>query len=118
MNERIRQVRKNYKLSQTEFGERIGISDAAVSRLESGDNSPSERTVKLICQTYHVSYLWLTTGEGPMLEPESPEMMVERLMVGESALAISVMKAFAALPLEEWRRLRDMIDQVKGEGQQ
>jgi hypothetical protein len=53
-----------------------------------------------------------------MLEPESPEMMVERLMVGESALAISVMKAFAALPLEEWRRLRDMIDQVKGEGQQ
>lgn len=118
MNERIKQVRKNYKLSQTEFGERIGISDAAVSRLESGDNSPSERTVKLICSVFHVSYLWLTTGDGPMLEPESPEMMVERMMVGESALAISVMKAFAALPLEEWRRLRDMIDQVKGEGQQ
>lgn len=118
MNERIKMVRKSQKLSQIEFGEMIGISDAAVSRLESGANSPSERTLKLICRVFHVSYLWITTGEGPMLEPESPEMMVERLMAGESPLAVSVMKAFAALPIEEWRRLRDMIDQVKGEGQQ
>ena len=118
MKERIRQLRKELGLSQAEFAKAIGISFTAVSKLEVGTNTPSEQTIKLICQAYHVSYIWLTTGEGPMLEPESPEMMVERLMVGESALAISVMKAFAALPLEEWRRLRDMIDQVKGEGQQ
>lgn len=116
MNERIKQVRKSQKLSQTEFGAVIGISDAAVSRLESGVNSPSVRTLKLICRAFHISYLWLTTGEGPMLEPETPEMMVERLMAGESPLAVSVMKAFAALPLEEWRKLRDMIDKIKGEG--
>ena len=118
LGERFKEMRKVLHITQADIGDVIGIQGVSVAKIESGASKPTEAAIKLICQTYHVSYLWLTTGEGPMLEPESPEMMVERLMVGESALAISVMKAFAALPLEEWRRRRDMIDQVKGEGQQ
>ena len=42
--------------------------------------------------------------------------MVERVMAGESPLAISIMKAFAKLPDEEWIKFRDMIDRIKKEG--
>lgn len=116
MNERIKQVRKMSKLSQAAFGESIGVSDAAVSRLESGSNSPSERTLKLICSTYHVNYLWLTEGDGPMMQALNRAELVEQAMAGESPLAISIMKAFAELPDDEWVRLRDMIDRIKKEG--
>lgn len=118
IGERLKQLRKELHITQVEMGNLIGITGSAISQVEAGVSRLTDAAIKLICQTYHVSYIWLTAGDGPMLEPESPEMMVERMMVGESALAINVMKAFAALPLEEWRRLRDMIDQVKGEGQQ
>lgn len=116
MNERIRQVRKSLGLSQSEFGQSIGISDAAISRLESGVNSPSERTVKLICSTYHVNYLWLTRGDGDMMEALDRPALVEQAMAGESPLAVSIMKAFAELPDREWERLRDLIDRIKNEG--
>lgn len=124
LSDRIKLVRMSQpggKLSRAEFGARLGMSASMIQNMEDETRRKNEApdvVLRHICDVYNVSYLWLTTGEGQMLEPESPEMMVERLMVGESALAISVMKAFAALPLEEWRRLRDMIDQVKGEGQQ
>lgn len=116
MNERIKRVRKELKLTQAEFGKAIGISDAAVSKIESGINTPAENTIKLICATYHVNYLWLTEGEGPMMESMTTNALVEKYMAGESPIAISIMKAFAKLPDEEWVKLRDLIDKIKKEG--
>ena len=117
MNERIKRIRKEQKLTQAEFGKAIGISDAAVSKIESGINTPAENTIKLICATFHVNYLWLTEGDGPMMEVMTRDALVEKYMAGESPVAISIMKAFAKLPDEEWVKLRDIIDRVKKEGQ-
>lgn len=116
MNERIKRIRKELKLTQAEFGKSLGISDAAVSKIESGINTPAENTIKLICATYHVNYLWLTEGEGPMMETMTTDAIVEKYMAGESPIAISIMKAFAKLPDEEWVRLRNLIDRIKKEG--
>ena len=54
MNERIRLLRKTIGLSQRDFGERIGISDPAVSKIEKGINIPSEQTIKSICRLFLV----------------------------------------------------------------
>ena len=116
MNERIKLLRKELKLTQAEFGRALGISDAAISKIESGKNTPAINTLKLICATYHVNYLWLTEGEGPMMEVMTTDALVEKYMAGESPVAISIMKAFAKLPDEEWVKLRDIIDKVKREG--
>lgn len=72
MNERIKQIRKNSKLSQEEFGNRICIRKTSVSRLESGENNPSDRTIKLICQEFNINEHWLRTGEG------SPEVIASQ----------------------------------------
>lgn len=116
MNERIKQVRKQLGLSQGEFGAALGITFTAVSKIELGINTPSEQTLKLICSTYHINYLWLTEGDGPMMQALNRAELVEQAMAGESPLAISIMKAFAELPDDEWVRLRDMIDRIKKEG--
>lgn len=64
MNERIKELRKKLNLSQDEFGKRIRITKSSVSKLEKGENKPSEQTISLICKEFKVNEVWLRTGEG------------------------------------------------------
>ena len=66
MKDRIREIRKIHGLSMEKFGEKIGITKSSVSLLESGKNSPSERTILLICNEFKINKEWLVTGEGEM----------------------------------------------------
>lgn len=68
MNKRLKSLRKKLELNQDDFGKRIGIGKTAVSKLETGENSPSEQTLILICKTFDVNEHWLRTGEGEMFE--------------------------------------------------
>lgn len=63
-NNRLRYIRKDKHLSQEEFGKRIGIGKTSVSKLESGENKPSEQTIMLICREFNINEVWLRTGEG------------------------------------------------------
>ena len=113
---RIKKLRKELHLTQVELGKVIGITGSGVSQIEGNFSKPTEAALKLICSTYHVNFLWLTEGEGPMMEVMTTDALVEKYMAGESPVAISIMKAFAKLPDEEWIKLRDIIDRVKKEG--
>ena len=104
------------KLTQVELGQTIGVSGAAIARIEAGAYKPTEAAIKLICSTYHVNYLWLTKGEGPMMEALDTDALVDKYMAGESEWAKSIMKSFAKLPDEEWYKFRDMLETIKKEG--
>jgi transcriptional regulator with XRE-family HTH domain len=64
--ERIKQVRKQMKLSQAEFANNLGISRAHVSKLEIGQAVPSRQLLNLISQIYLIRVEWLVDGIGPM----------------------------------------------------
>lgn len=66
INARIKTLRKHLKLSQAEFGERIGITNKAISAMEKKGGIISDRNITLICEKYHVSRAWLTEGKGEM----------------------------------------------------
>ena len=116
IGKRIKEVRKQFNVTQEALGKLLGVQNAAISKFETDRVVPSESVLKLICSTYHVNYLWLTEGLGDMLEEEDAEAMIERVMAGHSEFAISIMKAFTKLPDEEWYKLRDLIDRIKKEG--
>ena len=67
MKEHIKELRKFFGLTQSEFGESIGVSRDVVGNLELGRVEPSELIIKMICKTYHVNREWLETGQGEML---------------------------------------------------
>ena len=113
IGERLRQIRKHYHITQVQLGDLIGLSGSGVASAEIGRSKLTEAALKLICATYHINYLWLTEGQGDMLEEETTDDMIERLMAGESPLAIQIMKAFARLPREEWERLSAIMDAVE-----
>lgn len=78
MNERIKELRSSLKLSQEIFASRIKITRSSVSKLEKGENNPSEQTIALICKQFNVNEEWLKNGTGDMFKeiPEEDETAI------------------------------------------
>lgn len=55
----LKQLREKFKLTQKEFGEKIGISAPTVVAYEQGKKKPSYETLILIANTFNVSLDWL-----------------------------------------------------------
>lgn len=67
MKNRIKAIRKHFNLTQTQFGERIGVKGNTVTTYESGDRTPSVAVIDLICREFGVNEMWLIYGDGEML---------------------------------------------------
>ena len=85
MNKRIKDIRMAHDLTQEDFGARIGITKASVSKLESSTTNPSEQTIRSICREFGVNEVWLRTGDGiPFLatdqDAELGELVRTRLL--------------------------------------
>ncbi len=78
IHSRIREIRDIYKLTQEEFGSRLGYGRAHVSMLEGGDRQPTERAISDICGVYGVNRSWLVDGEGEMLG--GPQALIESVV--------------------------------------
>lgn len=115
MGERIREIRRsiNVKMTQTEFGNRIGVAREVITSYEIGRVTPPEPTIRLICNTFGVNYQWLKDGIGPMyLPPNTADEMVDEIMAGEDEFAKNVFRAFARLGDEEWLLLKKIVDMI------
>ena len=64
INARIRSIRKNLRISQKDFGAKIGLGQGAVSFMEQNGNTVIEQNIRLICETFGINEAWLRTGEG------------------------------------------------------
>ena len=63
-NERVRYIRKSLNMTQKEFGKKLGIKAAAVSKMELGENGISEHARLLICNKFNVNENWLRDEQG------------------------------------------------------
>ena len=70
--DRIRLVRKTLDLNQTEFAERIGLTQTTLSMIEVEKATLTEKNIKLICATFAIDEDWLRTGKGEMFGSMSP----------------------------------------------
>ena len=68
LNTRIREIRRDEKLSQEEFAKRLNISRGQVACYESGRRSLSNRTILDVCEKFDINEKWLRDGEGPKKE--------------------------------------------------
>lgn len=82
MNERIKELRKELKLTQQEFADELKISRGNIGAYEVGKNAPSDAVVSLICKTFNVNEEWLRVGVGDMFL-ELPEEDEEAAYVSE-----------------------------------
>lgn len=85
MNERIKMIREYYKLTQDEFGKRIGSARNTIANYESGNRSPSNSVVLSICREFNVNEKWLRDGTGEMFRAEEENSIVAKatMLLGE-----------------------------------
>lgn len=120
MNERIKLIRKTLKLSQEDFGARLGVTKAAISRLESGINKLTEQMAKAICREFNVDYFWLTEGTGEMFVDKDIDTqfmdLIDKAMSGENEFIRGVFKAFAKFGDAEWAMLERFVRDIYENG--
>lgn len=115
MNERIKEIRKHYKMTQEEFSEKLCIGKSALSRIESGINNPSEQTIKLICQEFGIRREWLLNGLGPMqLPPDEDDEIVDSVLAGEDEFIKAVIRGIAKTP-GGWEKMREVFTAIQKE---
>jgi transcriptional regulator with XRE-family HTH domain len=68
MRERLKLIRKKLGLNQTEFARFIGLRQTALSMIEVGTTTLTNKNIKLICAAFNVSEQWFRTGKGEMFE--------------------------------------------------
>lgn len=114
--DRIKEVRKKHlKMSQTAFGDRLGVSRSVINNIESNVLAKPEQKLslyKLICKEFGISEEWLLEGKGDMYANQSDETgsMIDQIMNGENEFAKNVFKTFAAFDQSDWEALEHMID--------
>ena len=73
MRERLRLIRKELGLKQEALAQKLGIGKSALSMIETGRASLSERNKNIIVQELNVNPEWLETGQGQMFFEQRPE---------------------------------------------
>ena len=113
MNERIKQIRKTLKLTQEEFGMRLGVTKYAICK---NSYSASARTIASICREFNIDYVWLTTGQGEMFVESDDQIakLIDTVLAGENEFARAIFRGFAQFSAEDWQQLHGLIKKFLG----
>lgn len=119
MQERIKQVRKSHNLTQTEFGERLGVRGNTITTYETGVRAPSSAVITAICREFNISEQWLRTGEGsphiPRTREEEIEDMVNKALSGSSDFKKAVIRMICTRTEAELEALEKMLWDIVAE---
>lgn len=110
---RVKELRESLNLSQTVFGDRIGVSRDVVNNLERDRVNITDDRLILISKTYGVRYEWLKTGEEPMYPPETDDLLVKvaKVMEGQSEAKRQLVELICDLPDALLDQLIEYYDQ-------
>lgn len=120
ISERIKMIRNHFKLSQSEFGERIGLSRGAVVNLEMNRlKNPGDQTLryKLICKEFGINEEWLRTGKGQMLSAKTEEeefaiWAARHLKIDSDSFKRRFVRAMMNLSDDDWKVLEKYINDM------
>ena len=119
IRERIKFLRTNeLKMTQIEFGKRLGSAGSTVVGWEKGDRTPPEATIKLICNEFRVNYNWLVDGNGDIFI-EDDESTIESLKRNYNLRDVEVRIIQEFLKLDENERdvLTNYLERAVGKGE-
>lgn len=120
MNERIKQIRKALKMTQTDFGARLGLAQNSIANYEIGRRDPTDAVILSICREFGVDETWLRTGEGSMFRPTSRDEQItafvsEALSGTDPNFQRRLLSVLSRLSAEEWSWLEAKAREIVGE---
>lgn len=70
ISQRIRELRKHLDMTQTEFGDSLGVSREVINTYENGRVTPPQTIIELLRLKHNVSPEWLNSGSSEMFCPK------------------------------------------------
>ena len=118
INERISLLIKDRGLTQSKFAERIHLTQAHVSRICSGSNEPTERTISDICREFGVSLAWLEHGDGEMYVQRSANeelalLVTDIMSDADDSFRKRFLSLLMALPPDDWIKIERFVDDLQ-----
>jgi len=80
IHDRLKQVRKHFKLSIRDFSKEIHYSHSVYGQVEYGNREPNDRILQLISSKFNVNLDWIVTGKGEMFDPQPKDMRLEKIL--------------------------------------
>lgn len=107
--ERIWELRKKHlKMSQTAFGEKLGVNRDVINNIENNRLSRPEQKLslyKLICTEFNVNEEWLLNGTEPMFaQPDTFSLDAFIKEKGATELELEILKAYFDLDIDIRRK--------------
>lgn len=120
-NTRLKAIRDHFDLNQYEFGKRIGVTGATISRLESGVRTLTEAQILAIVREFGVDENWLRTGEGEMLRPVTRDTELAaffgNLQSSTPDFRHQLISVLSRLTVDEWamleRKAKELLAEIQ-----
>jgi transcriptional regulator with XRE-family HTH domain len=118
LKKRIREIRKTLKLTQVEFGEKIGVKGNTVTNYETGLRNPTDAVILSICREFNVNENWLRTGEGAMFQIPDDEdaALVSEVLENPDdkfyQMLLNMVRTYRQLSPESKKVAENFIDQL------
>lgn len=110
MNKRIKTLRKELELTQSQFAENLNITKSAIANMETGARNITDRTISDICSKFNVNEEWLRTGKGEIFI-QNDNTIVSRLAdeYGLDALDRKIIESYLRLGEFQRKVIKDYI---------
>lgn len=116
--ERIRELRRELKMSQSDFGLRLGVNRDVINNIENNRLArPDQKLslVKLMCKEFGVNEQWLLTGEGePFPKKTRKEEIAEFIgsLSDDDTFKTNLIAVLAKLSPEKWKVLEEVAQKI------
>lgn len=116
IGERIKILRKELKLSQAAFGDKIGVKRDVIANIELERAPVKDLVIRMICRTFNVNPLWLETGEGEIFL-DLPDVILDDLAIefDLSPTEKNIVTNYLRMPPEDRRKVSELLRKLLGE---
>lgn len=120
MKDRIRQLRKDLGLNQTDFGDKIGVKQGSIAAYENGLRTPIDAVITSICREFGVNEEWLRNGTGEMYvklskDQELAAFVAQVYREDENSFKRRLLSVLSSLSEDEWGLLADIAEKIARE---
>lgn len=100
-------------MNQAEFGEKVGLSKASISALESGTRNITDRHIMLLCSEFIINEEWLRHGTGEMFVQSDTFSLDEYAKKSNlTELEVAIMKGYMDLDRDVRETLLNHVEKL------
>ncbi|WP_297439382.1 helix-turn-helix domain-containing protein [uncultured Clostridium sp.] len=113
---RLKKIRTWFKLSQSEFADKLGVDKTWISLLENNKRDPGNRLIRDICDMFAINEIWILTGKEEMFKPEAQNALLLKnileLLNTKDSETIELVEKLIKLKEPDFKTLKTLIERL------